>query len=198
MKQAEIELDSFKTWFAGKVYIGETEIVAELRSRPRMCLLLASVGAIQAPDLIRFELTLKGLFRTDLAVGHDETRRFVLVEFEDALSNSLFSRGTAQYRYWSRRLEHGIGQVIDWAWLRANNPNEIVLNAAFGGAINYSACLVVCGRDVSIADELERRRFEFRRHRMAIEGIPIQILTHDGMIKAMEQQLETGKSFARP
>ena len=195
---AEAELSTFKSWFAPKNFLGEREIVLELRSRPQMCALLASIGAIQAPDLIRFELTLQGLFRTDLVVGNDATRKFVLIEFEDAKANSIFSKGSNQYRYWARRLEHGIGQVIDWAWLRADDPSAIVLTAAFGGVINYSAYVVVCGRDTSIADDIERRRFEFRRHRMTIEGLPIQVLTYDGMIKAMEQQLETVKSFAQP
>ena len=31
-----------------------------------------------------------------------------------------------------------------------------------------------------------------------IEGFPIQILTYDGMIEAMEQQLQVGRTFAQP
>ena len=195
---AEAELAAFKAWFAHKNFLGEKEIMTELKSRLQMCALLASTGAIPAPDLIRFELTMLGLFRTDLVIGNSATRKFVLVEFEDAKANSIFQRGTNQYRHWARRLEHGIGQVVDWAWLRADNPSAVVLTEAFGGEIRYNAYVVVCGRDSSIAEGTERRRFEFRRHRMMIEGFPIQILTYDGMIEAMEQQLQVGRTFAQP
>ena len=60
--KAEAELVAFKAWFMPRTFIGEKEIVSELRSRPQMCALLASIGGIHAPDLIRFELALQGLF----------------------------------------------------------------------------------------------------------------------------------------
>ena len=122
----------------------------------------------------------------------------MLIEFEDAKHNSIFSKGTNQYRYWARRLEHGIGQAVDRAWLQADDPSAAILTNAFGGSINYSAYVVVCGRDAGIGDDIERRRFDFRRYGMTIEGLPIRILTYDDMIEAMEQQLETVKSFAQP
>lgn len=196
LSTAETELTSFKGWLTSKTFVGEREVVAEVRSRRNMCCLLASVGGMPAPDLIKFELTLQGLFRTDLAFGNDATRQFVLIEFEDAREDSIFSGGKNQYRYWSRRLDHGVGQVVDWAWLRADNPNAIVLTNAFGGNISDSTYVVVCGRDASLADEMERRRFEFRRYKMNVEGTPLQILTYDGMVRTMERQLEAGKSFA--
>lgn len=163
-----------------------------------MCCFLASLGSLPAPNLIRFELALQGLFRTDLVLGIAATRQFVLVEFEDAKANSIFAGGHRQCRSWARRLEHGIGQAVDWAWLLADQPNATVLTNAFGGTINHSAYIVVCGRDASLADEMERRRFEFRRHRMQIEGVPLQIVTYDGMIEAMRRQIEAVKSYVLP
>lgn len=80
-----------------------------------MACLLAYTITMPAPDLYKFEFTIKGLFRADLVVGNNKSRKFVLVEFEDGNHDSLFRGGRSQYRHWSPRLEHGFGQIIDWA-----------------------------------------------------------------------------------
>lgn len=55
-----------------------------------MACLLGSVLNIPVPDLIKFELTMKGIFRTDLALGSDHFRTFALIEFEPAEEKTLF------------------------------------------------------------------------------------------------------------
>lgn len=148
---AEAELQTFKAWLGAAGFVGKTEIVREIRARRRMCCLLASRVGMSAPDLIRFELALKGMLRADLILGNDHFRQFVLIEFEDAKENSIFSGGTRRYRHWARRPEHGFGQVVDWAWIRSDHPDDTVLTAAFGGRINVGSCIVVCGRDEACA-----------------------------------------------
>ena len=195
LAQAEIELLSFKTWFAAQAFIGETAIVAEIRARPQMACLLGSVLNIPAPDLIRFELTMKGIFRTDLVLGNDHARAFALVEFEPAEANTLFKRGTAQYRYWGSPLEHGFGQIIDWAWVKADRPDDTLLENTFGGPINKSAYAVVAGRDDGVVGLMERKRFEHRRHLVAIGGHHAQIMTYDDMVRRMDESLTTAKTY---
>lgn len=195
LAQAETELLSFKTWFAAQGFIGETAIVAEIRARPQMACLLGSVLRIPAPDLIKFELTMKGIYRTDLVLGNDHARAFGLIEFEPAEANTLFKRGTAQYRYWGSPLEHGFGQVIDWDWVRADHPDDTLLENTFGGAIAKSAYAVIAGRDVGIVGPMERKRFEHRRHLVAIGGQHAQIMTYDDMVRRMDETLTTAKTY---
>jgi len=197
LAKAETELSSFEQWLTGIQFVGETEIVREIRTRQQMCGLLAATGGIRAPDLIKFELSLSGLFRTDLVLGNDQFRQFVLIEFEGAEEDSLFSNAgrTRQYRSWAHQLEHGFGQVIDWAWLKSDDPNTITLTNTFGGRIDYSAYLLICGRDSGMKDDLERRRFQHRRHKTTVIGVPIQTLTYDDMVKVMKNNLDTAKSF---
>jgi hypothetical protein len=150
LKLADTELTSFKAWLGGVVFVGETVIVAEIKARRHMACLLASTLGLPAPDMIKFELAMKGMFRTDLVLGNDGQRVFGLIEFEDAEQNSIFKRGTTQYRHWSPRLEHGFGQVLDWAWVRSDHPNDSVLMNGFGGVITTIAYAVICGRDASL------------------------------------------------
>lgn len=196
---AEQELSTFEAWFATKTFVGEREIVGEISSRHHMCGLLCATAGIPAPDLIKFELTLSGLFRADLALGNDQARQFVLIEFEGAEEHSLFSRHekTRQYRSFAHPLEHGFGQVVDWAWLKSDDPNAIALTNAFGGAISHSVYLLICGRDQGIEDDLERRRFEFRRHGTTVSGVAVTTLTYDDMVKSMRRNLETARSFTQ-
>jgi hypothetical protein len=197
LNAAETELHSFKAWLVRRMFIGEKEIVAEIAIRPQMMCLLGFALSIPRPDMIRFELAMKGVFRTDLAIGNDHARSFALIEFEPAEETSIFKRGTAQYRYWGSALEHGFGQVIDWAWVRDDHPNDTVLHAAFGGAIARSVFAVICGRDAGIVGAMEQRRFEHRRHLVTIAGHTTQIMTYDGMVRRMDESLATLMGYIR-
>ncbi|RVU18663.1 Shedu anti-phage system protein SduA domain-containing protein [Methylobacterium oryzihabitans] len=196
LRLADSELASFKQWLAGVTFVGERAIVAEIRRRRHMACLLASTLGLPAPDMIRFELALKGMFRTDLVLGNDGQRRFGLVEFEDAEATSIFRKGTAQYRSWSPRIEHGFSQILDWAWVRADHPHDSVLLAGFGGPITTSAYAVICGRDASLADDVERKRFKHRRDHLKVEGQPALVLTYDEMVRSMDDNLAAAKTWS--
>lgn len=195
LRLADTELTSFKTWLAAVAFVGETSIVSEIKKRRHMACLLSSTLGLPAPDLIKFELALKGMFRTDLVLGNDGQRRFGLIEFEDADAASIFKRGTAQYRFWSPRIEHGFSQILDWAWVRSDHPNDSVLLAGFGGPITTSAYAVICGRDASLANDVERRRFKHRREYLKVEGQPALVLTYDEMVRSMEDNLAVAKTW---
>ena len=192
---ADTELSSFKAWLATKKFVGETEIVAEIKARTHMACLLASTLGLEAPDMIRFELALKGMFKTDLVLGNNASRKFGLIEFEDAEDTSIFKKGTGQYRYWSSRIEHGFSQIIDWAWVRQDHPNDTVLTNGFGGQITTSSYAVICGRDASLRDDVERKRFAHRRSSLKVEGHPALVMTYDEMVRAMDDSLTVLKTW---
>lgn len=196
LNRADQELTSFKAWLLANGFVGETTIVAEIKARPQMACLLGSSLGIEAPDMIKFELELKGMFRTDLVLGNHATRRFGLIEFEDATANSIFKAGTKQYRYWAPRIEHGFSQVIDWAWVRQDHPNDSVIVNGFGGQIIATSYAVICGRDASLRDDLERKRFVHRRSSLSIEGRPALVMTYDEMVRYMDDNLAVFKSWA--
>jgi hypothetical protein len=191
LPKAETELASFKAWLGGVSFIGETAIVAEISQRPQMACLLSACLGLAVPNLIKFELQMKGIFRTDLVLGNDGRREFAFIEFEDAETNSIFKNGTKQYRYWAPRIEHGFSQVVDWAWVKSDHPNDSVLVSGFGGPIKATAYAVVCGRSASLKDDVERKRFSHRRSVMKVEGHPALVLTYDEMVGYMEDALAT-------
>ncbi len=171
--EADLQLASFKAWMSARDYFSETDVVKQIASRPQMACLLVFAILMPAPDLIKFEFGIKGLFRADLAIGNHKSRKFVLIEFEDGQENSLFKGGTRKYRYWSPRLEHGFGQVVDWGWAKHSHPSDVAFTNSFGGNVLDDCYVVVCGRNPP-AGSLEEQRFDFRRTPRYLNGVPVQ------------------------
>ena len=195
LKNAEAELETFKHWLAANLFVGEAAIVDEIRKRPHFLCLLGPTCFIAAPDLIRWELELGGIFRTDLVLGNDARREFALIEFEGAEEHSLFGRrSTSQYRHWSSQIEHGFSQTVDWAYFNSYNLRDAILRDNFGGDIRRSTYLVVCGRNAGILTDTERERFDFRRRSVRVGDAHAQVLTYDEMAAAMTDNLEVWKT----
>lgn len=193
--KAEAELSSFRAWLDGVTFVAETEVVAQIAQRSHMVCLLGPTASIAAPNLIKWELELGGVFRTDLALGNDGRREFALIEFEGANENSLFGRKrTKQYRHWSGELDHGFGQTVDWSYYHAYNLRDATLHDNFGGPIRRSAYLVICGRDQGVIGQIERERLDFRRRHVQVQGVPSLLLTYDEMVVAMADNLEIWKT----
>ncbi len=79
--------------------------------------------------------------------------------------------------------------------MRSDHPNDTVLVSGFGGPITTSAYAVICGRDASLRDDVERKRFRHRRDYLKVEGQPALALTYDEMVLTMEDNLATAKTW---
>ncbi len=92
----------------------------------------------------------------DFVVGNNAARKFVLVEFENGQHDSLFKGGKSNYRYWSPRLEHGFGQIIDWAWVKHIYPMDPILVEVFrvGLLIVAMWLFVVAARMLGVSKNL--------------------------------------------
>jgi Domain of unknown function (DUF4263) len=194
--KADQEFAEFKTFLHQHQTFKEKTVVAELKKRLHLsCLLGSLVAGVPKADVYRYEFEVLGAFRADLVVGHSQSRRLVFVEFEGGEKNSLFGRGTtAQMRHWSRQLEHGFGQLVDWAWA-LSHPNPLITNA-FGFEMISSASVVVCGRDAEM-DATETSRFNWRTNNIAVgQASAISTcLTYDGLLNFFEGMIAAVKSY---
>lgn len=66
----------------------------------------------------------------------------------------------------------------------------------FGGLITTSSYAVICGRDGSLADNVERKRFMHRRSSLKVEGHPALVMTCDEMARAMDDSLAVLKTWS--
>src|SRR5262245_43652677 len=146
-------------------------VVSELKQRLHLSCLIGSMTAgVPRSDVYRFEFAIQGVFRADLVVGHSQSRRSVLVEFESGEVNSVFGpQESNQMRAWSRQLERGFGQVIGWAWAIRDAEHTQILKNAFGCDEMSVVYLVVCGRD-SLMSRPEKQRFARRSKKILVDG----------------------------
>lgn len=197
LKAAENELDAFENWLSHQTFLKENEIVSQIRTRQNMVGLLGASGNIPAPNLLKWQMDLKGAHIADLAMGNKSSRNFLMVEFEGAEEFSLFGKGgPKQNRYWSGQLEHGFGQVVDWACLLSQSQNDALLNQNFGCKPSRCSYIVVCGRSAGVGGVYEQQRLDYRRTHVRIEGIESLLLTYDEMVVAMRDNLDVAKSYS--
>lgn len=195
LKAAESELNQFSLWLSTAGFVKEKIILREFKKHKNLPCLIGPTGGISYPNLVKWELGLQGLYKTDLALGNHGLRKFLLIEFEGAEENSLFGKTkTVQNRNWSSQLEHGFGQIIDWACVLSHSKHDALIKSNFGGPVQHCAFLVICGRDKGINGPLEKDRLDYRSSMVRIEGIGSQVLTYDQMVVAMQDNLEAWKT----
>lgn len=186
-RDAESESLSFRAWMNARSEFGEAEVVAELRRRPNLCLLIHFVLGVGTPDRLRWEVSIEGVFRADLVTGSSAAANFVLIEFEDGRHDSLFKarhRDSARLRSWSPRLEHALGQVADWSW--AKSQRSVIYETAFGARRLTESYLIVCGRRDPAMDEATLDRLDWRCNKTQIAACGVRLWTYDDLLINLE------------
>jgi len=193
---AESELAEFKKFLDDNPEFSETLVVSFLKSKLNLCCLLGSmIAGVPKSDVYKFEFQIQGVFRADFVTGHLQQQRFVLVEFEDGTKNSLFGPNeTNQMRDWSRRFEHGFGQLIDWAWARTDAGNTQIFQNAFECSDMYPIFVLICGRD-AFMNTTERKRFTWRYNNVDLGGAKATCLTYDGLFQFFQGTIDAIRSY---
>jgi hypothetical protein len=97
-------------------------------------------------------------------------------------------------RDWSKELEHGFGQLVDWSWIVNHAASFAPLQNAFGCNIAGTLSLLVCGRDAHMTD-VEQKRFDYRTDQISIQGRPTTVFTYDRLLGFLREQIEAIKSY---
>jgi hypothetical protein len=176
--RASTQLDEFKLWLDAHHEFIEREVVAELKARLDLCLLIQLAVGKGPPNRYKHELTIQGAFRADFVVGCTTRRHFVLVEFEGGQRNSIFTRGTNQMRDWAPQLQHAFSQVSDWTWAKNDNQKSDLYRNAFGLPHFDETYLIICGRSNGL-DPVEESRLHWRSTKTLISACPIHFWTYD-------------------
>jgi hypothetical protein len=177
---AEIQLAEFKRWLDDHNEFEEGEVVAQLRARLDLCLLIQLAVGRGPPNRFKHEFTIQGAFRADFVVGCTTRAHFVLVEFEGDRKNSIFKRGTIQLPDWAPQIQHAFSQVSDWTWAKNDNQKSDLYRNAFGTPHMSETYLVVCGRS-SFLDDMALSRLYWRSTKTMIASCPVHFWTYDDL-----------------
>jgi len=186
------QLEKFEQLLKSRTALSERDVVLPFFKENRQfaaCIGLY-VAEIAWPDLIAHEFDVFGDFTCDLAVGSSRTGSFLLVEFEDAKKNSLFSKGRNRVApEWGSRVEKGVSQVVDWFWKLHDMEKTSDYADRFGAANVTINGLVVVGRDQDLEDR-EVRRLNWRQEHTIIQSKKVTIVTFDDLLSDTRFRLD--------
>lgn len=194
VRAAEQEFGEFKSWIAANNRFSETAVIKELKDRRHLsCLIGYLESGIGKPNVYKYEFAIQGVFRADLVVGNSDLRKFVLVEFEGAEENSIFGPNkTNQMRDWSKQLQRGFSQIVDWSWAKNDNQHTEVFKNAFGCERMTELYVLVCGRANSM-DRAETSRLQWRSDKTIIGGAKVLCMTYDDLVSFFDGTLEMAR-----
>lgn len=185
------ELRAFEELLAVKPELKEREdILPFFKHHLNLAAFLGTyIPDIANPDRIATEYDLFGDFTCDLAVGDSTSQTFLLVEFEDAKPDSLFTKHANKATpEWSPRLEHGFSQILDWFWKVSDMEKSDDYENRFGARRAAIHGLLVVGRDQALQSR-EKARLKWRQDHTIINSKRITVITFDQLARDLKYRL---------
>ncbi|HEX8392645.1 MAG TPA: Shedu immune nuclease family protein [Longimicrobium sp.] len=185
------ELQSLAALLATPEPLGERRsLLPFFRRSLQLSALIGSYSPqIGTSDLVAHEYVLFGDFTCDLVVGDSRRQSYCFIEFEDAAAGSIFVQRGRATPSWSRRLEHGFSQLIDWFWKLDDARGSAEYQHRFGGGYPRVMGIIVVGRD-GLASR-ERQRLQWRSERVVVDSKQIICLTYDQLLADLTLRLDT-------
>ena len=184
------ELQNLRSLLAASEPLGERRsLLPFFRRSVHLSALIGSYSPqIGRSDLVAHEYVLFGDFTCDLVVGDSRRQSYCLVEFEDATPGSIFVQRGRETPVWSRRLEQGFSQLVDWFWKLDDARGSVDYQHRFGGGFPRIMGILVIGRDDLPARE--RQRLQWRSEKVIVDSKQIICLTYDQLLADLTLQLD--------
>lgn len=190
----EIELLNFENLLTTYKELEESShILPFFKQSPNLS---ALIGKIYFPELINinrisYEFDIFGDFKADLVIGDTLNESFAFIEFEDGKGNSIFNKKRGKYqKEWSNRFEHGYSQIIDWFWKLEDTKFSNSFEAKFGfHDIDFGGILII-GRNHSLIDIIDKKRFKWRRSHTIINSRKIHCVTYDELLEDLKKEIK--------
>jgi hypothetical protein len=154
----------------------------------------ALVGSYN-PKILRFdrlatEFDLYGNHVCDLVIGDSVTHNFCFVEFEDASPQSIFVKKKGRRApEWSRRLDHGFDQILDWFHLiedhQGTHQNRLVFGTEF---IQYIGLLVIGRKEHLTPYDLQK--LDWRSEEVRVGARQVCCITFDDLYDTLRLKLD--------
>lgn len=193
IRKCRDELNEYHQLLNSRVELDEREhILPFFRERRHLSAFLASyVPNLSRFDRIAYEFDIFGDFTADLAIGDTRNKTYCLVEFEEGHPDSIFTKKPGKVTpEWSKRFDHGYGQVIDWFWKLEDVQRTDDFENRFGAnSVNYHGLLVI-GRTAEMSLR-ERKRLKWRLDRTVVNSKFILCVTYDDLYEHLNDRLRT-------
>jgi hypothetical protein len=130
-------------------------------------------------DVFAHEYPIYDDFRADLIVGDSSRHNYLLVEFENGRSDSIFKkrRGKATPD-WAPRFECAFSQLVDWLWKLDDMRSTADFGHAFGDRQAKFHGLIVIGKGMALEAQ-EKSRLKWRVDKIIVDSSAISCVSFD-------------------
>jgi hypothetical protein len=199
LSAAATQLDAFESLLKSKAWLAESaDLLPFFKANDQF---VASLGllfsVIGVPDRIAAEYDLWGDFRADVVIGDSRRAAYVVIELENAEEDSIFRKvGTKATREWSPRFEHGYSQILDWLHQLDTQRQTAQMEGRFGVREPVFTAALLIGRDAGVVGPIEKDRFAFRVHRVAVDSKKVECITFDQLAAALRDKMTIMREWA--
>jgi len=167
-----LEWKDFQRLLKRKAALDESkDILPFFKSRQNLSLFLATYfPMIRNADLYAHEYPIYGDFKADLVVGDSSMHSYMLVEFENASSDSIFKKRRSKATpEWASRFEYAFSQIVDWLWKLDDMRSTADFAHAFGDRNAKFQGIIVIGKDMRL-DVQEESRLKWRIDKVIVNS----------------------------
>jgi hypothetical protein len=190
-KQCRIEWREFDALLKSKPTLDESkDILPFFKQRRDLSLLITwSFPHIKNADLFAHEYTINGDFRADLVVGDSSTNSYLLVEFENGSSDSVFKKKKGKATPdWASRFESAFSQLVDWLWKLDDMRSTQAFIDAFGMRQAKFQGLIVIGKDMQLDSEATSR-LKWRIDKVVVDSNFVTCVSFDQLVEDLDFRL---------
>lgn len=199
ISQVEKELSEYKELLDNNKDLLEQKVVLPFfKERLHLSALIGSIhGGIAANVKYAHEFSLIGDNTCDLVTYSECNNSISFIEFEDALSNSVFKQNSKKSELdWSPRFEHGFSQIVDWFFKLDDLKKTNKIKSLLGDSNLTHHGMLVIGRDNYLNDESLRFRLHWRSTNVIINSVPILCLTYDSLYLQLKLRIDSLKALS--
>jgi hypothetical protein len=187
------EWEEFSELLSTKPTLSErNDILPFFKERHDLSLLICYYfPKIKTPSCFSHEYEIDGDFVADLIVGDSVVHHYLLVEFENGFSDSVFKinskRATPE---WAPRFEGAYSQLIDWLWKLEDKRSTIDFVNTFGSQRATFQGLIVIGKDMNLSMR-EKDRLKWRLDKTMIDSNAISSVSFNELKDDLNHWLQT-------
>lgn len=146
---------------------------------------------IKKPDRFAHEYEIYGDFVADLVVGDSSDHRYLLVEFEDGSSDSVFKQSQKKATPdWAPRFEGAYSQLVDWIWKLEDMRSTSDFQNTFGSRQATFHGLIIIGKDMNLSSQ-EQDRLKWRMDKTMIDSNAISCVSFNQLSSDLDWWLSS-------
>lgn len=181
--QCRTEWNSYSALLASQSSLSERkDVLPFFKSNHNLSVLICSYfPRISKPDVFAHEFQIYGDFIADLILGDSSRHHYLLVEFENGSSDSIFTtKGKKATPDWAPRFEGAYSQLVDWLWKLEDMRSTADFASTFGDRRATFEGLIVIGKGMTL-DAQERDRLKWRMDKTTVDSNKVSCVSFDDL-----------------